>query len=125
MHTHADNFVRTFWDDGTNIMGQNGYEVYDEASQTSSNHSNCQSSWSGYGAYEWSWAEETASTLNIDVADLTPDAFNDTYAEVYARDSNAADALADTSAANSFGSTGCLLLLISSLLSMSGGGLLW
>ena len=118
MHTHADNFVRTFWDDGTNIMGQNGYEVLDEGSGRGS-------SWSGYGAYSWSSAEETASTLNIDVADLTPDAFNDMYAEVYARNGNEAETLADTSDASSFGSTGHLLLLFSSLLPVFGGGLLW
>ena len=123
MHTHADNFVRTFWDDGTNIMGQNGYETLDQGS--GHQNSACRSSWSGYGAYSWSSAEETASTLNIDVADLTPDAFNDTYAEVYARNDNGADTLADTSDASSFGSTGRLFLLFSSLLSMFGGGLLW
>ena len=100
-------------------MGQNGYEVLDEGSGRGS-------SWSGYGAYSWSSAEETASTLNIDVADLTPDAFNDMYAEVYARNGNGADTLAgDTSDASSFGSTGRLLLLFSTLLPVFGGRLLW
>ena len=43
----------------------------------------------------------------------------------FARNGNGAAALADTSDASSLGSTGCLLLLFSSLLPMFGGGLLW
>ena len=116
LHTHADNFVRNFWDDGTTTMPQNGYEVLDEASGPGN-------SWSGYGGYYWISANETAEALGVNATELTPNVFETMYEEIYVSNGNS-----DSSDTNSrtFGTNGLVShSLFFLLLATIGGEFLW
>jgi hypothetical protein len=79
-HENTDNFNTKFWDDGRSVSSALEWEVHDEGDT----HTNAAtSSLSVAVKVEWISAEWASRLLGNDVADLTPEIFQEVYKEVW------------------------------------------
>lgn len=79
-HKNNDDVTVRYWDDGRPKNPSISWEPRDEGDK--GEHS-ASSSWSAVGYQSWMSSESAAQILNMPVAELTPDAFQEVYANVW------------------------------------------
>ncbi|KAL7528635.1 hypothetical protein ACHAWF_002633 [Thalassiosira exigua] len=80
IHENTDNWVIRYWDAGRPKMPTLLWEPHDEGDM---DPVEATGSFSSFGEASWSSAEEVAKLLNISAAELTPEAFNNKYRDVW------------------------------------------
>ncbi|KAL7544860.1 hypothetical protein ACHAWF_008223 [Thalassiosira exigua] len=81
-HTNTDNFVFRWWDDGRQSMGGIGWEVHDEGDLGPNAGT---SAWSAIAELNWISVAEAADIIGLPETDLTPEAFDEVYANTWVK----------------------------------------